>query len=428
NNVNASGGLATSAVATLSSLTTVGTIGTGTWQGTAVAVGYGGTGLTAVGSANQCLTTNSGATAMAWQSCILSISFPQTVAGTVTSGGIPYFSSTTQMSSSALLAANAIVIGGGAGSAPATTTTGTGVLTAIGNAVNTSGGLATSAVTTLSSLTTVGTIGTGTWQGTTVAFGYGGTGLTSLGSANQCLTTNAGATAMVWVGCSGSLSLPITVSGTVTSGGIPYFNSTVQMSSSAALVANAIVIGGGAGSPPLTTTTGTGVLTAIGNAVNTSGGLATSAVATLSSLTTVGTIGTGAWQGTTIAFGYGGTGLTSLGSANQCLTTNAGVTAMAWAACSGSIALPLTVSGTVTSGGIPYFSSTTNMATSALLAANAIVIGGGAGAAPSTTTTGTGVITAIGNAVNTSGGLATSAVTTLSPLTTVGTIGTGTWQ
>ena len=29
-----------------SSLTSVGTIGTGTWQGTAVAVGYGGTGLT----------------------------------------------------------------------------------------------------------------------------------------------------------------------------------------------------------------------------------------------------------------------------------------------------------------------------------------------------------------------------------------------
>ena len=65
----------------------------------------------------------------------------------------------------------------------------------------------------------------------------------------------------------------------------------------------------------------------------------------------------------------------------------------------------LTVAGT--SGGIPYFSSGTTWATSAALAASAIVIGGGAGVAPSTTTTGTGVLTAVGNAVNTTGGLVT---------------------
>src|SRR5215472_1388957 len=44
--------------------------------------------------------------------------FPTVVAGTVNSGGIPYFSSTTAMSSSAALGANLPVIGGGAGSAP----------------------------------------------------------------------------------------------------------------------------------------------------------------------------------------------------------------------------------------------------------------------------------------------------------------------
>ena len=65
----------------------------------------------------------------------------------------------------------------------------------------------------------------------------------------------------------------------------------------------------------------------------------------------------------------------------------------------------LTVAGT--SGGIPYFSSGTTWATSAALTASAIVIGGGAGVAPSTTTTGTGVVTAVGNAVNTTGGLVT---------------------
>jgi hypothetical protein len=56
--------------------------------------------------------------------------------------------------------------------------------------------------------------------------------------------------------------------------------------------------------------------------------------------------------------------------------------------------LALTVAGT--SGGIPYFSSSSTWATSAALAANALVIGGGAGVAPSTTTTGTGVVTALG--------------------------------
>lgn len=59
-----------------------------------------------------------------------------------------------------------------------------------------------------------------------------------------------------------------------------------------------------------------------------------------------------------------------------------------------------------TSGGIPYFSSTSAMTSSAALAANAIVIGGGAGVAPATTTTGTGVVTAIGNNTNAANGLA----------------------
>jgi hypothetical protein len=68
-----------------------------------------------------------------------------------------------------------------------------------------------------------------------------------------------------------------------------------------------------------------------------------------------------------------------------------------------------TIAGT--SGGIPYFSSGTTWATSAALAASAIVLGGGAGAAPATTTTGTGVVTAIGNAVNTASGFPTGSGT-----------------
>jgi len=65
-----------------------------------------------------------------------------------------------------------------------------------------------------------------------------------------------------------------------------------------------------------------------------------------------------------------------------------------------------TIAGT--SGGIPYFNSGTTWATSAALAANSIVLGGGAGAAPATTTTGTGVVTALGNNANATGGFITA--------------------
>ena len=56
-----------------------------------------------------------------------------------------------------------------------------------------------------------------------------------------------------------------------------------------------------------------------------------------------------------------------------------------------------------TSGGVPYYSATGTLASSAALTSNALVIGGGAGAAPATTTTGTGVVTALGVNTGTAG-------------------------
>lgn len=70
---------------------------------------------------------------------------------------------------------------------------------------------------------------------------------------------------------------------------------------------------------------------------------------------------------------------------------------------------PITTSGTLaftvagTSGGIPYFSSSSGWASSGVLAANALIVGGGAGATPATVTTGTSVITALGVNVGTAG-------------------------
>lgn len=81
------------------------------------------------------------------------------------------------------------------------------------------------------------------------------------------------------------------------------------------------------------------------------------------------------------------------------VSTSFGTAPMTW----GAVSYPTSA----TSGGIPYFSSTTVMASSALLAANALMIGGGAGTAPSTTATGTGVLTALGVNVGSAGAVVT---------------------
>jgi hypothetical protein len=50
---------------------------------------------------------------------------------------------------------------------------------------------------------TLGTIYSATWNGSAIDYQYGGTGLTSLGTAGQVLTVNAGATALEWADASG---------------------------------------------------------------------------------------------------------------------------------------------------------------------------------------------------------------------------------
>ena len=56
------------------------------------------------------------------------------------------------------------------------------------------------------SITTLGTIATGTWNGTTIATSKGGTGLTAIGTAGQVLKVNSGATGLEWGDASGGSS------------------------------------------------------------------------------------------------------------------------------------------------------------------------------------------------------------------------------
>jgi hypothetical protein len=173
------------------------------------------------------------------------ISFPQTVAGTTNSGGIPFFSSATQLSSSAVLAANSLMVGGGAGVAPSTVTTGSGVLTALSAAPTGTGGLV------LATSPTLTTPALGTPSAVVLTHGTGlpvSTGLTGLGTGiATALADNVGSAGAPVIN-GGALGTPS--SGTLTNAtGLPISNGVSGL--------------------------GTGVAAALAIAPNTTGGFAT---------------------------------------------------------------------------------------------------------------------------------------------------------
>lgn len=133
--ITSSGGVpsisSTLPAAVQANITATGTIASGTWQGSVIALAFGGTNanLTAsnggihystasatailAGTATASLPLLSGSTAApTWAA----ITYPSSAS----SGGVAYFSSTTAMASSGTLTANQIMVGGGSGAAPTT--------------------------------------------------------------------------------------------------------------------------------------------------------------------------------------------------------------------------------------------------------------------------------------------------------------------
>jgi hypothetical protein len=151
----------------LSNLATVGTITTGVWSGTAVAVEKGGTGATTASAARTNLGLVIGTDVQAPLVAGTNYLAPTGSAASLTN--FPTFNQNTT------------------GNAATATTAGN--ITATTNTT----------LTSLSSLATVGTITSGVWSGTAVAVEKGGTGLTAAGTSGQVLTSTGSGT-LTWTG------------------------------------------------------------------------------------------------------------------------------------------------------------------------------------------------------------------------------------
>ena len=349
----------------LSNLNTVGTITSGTWSGTTIALANGGTGATSAAGAR----TNLG---LVIGTDIMSATATTTLTGDVTGSGngslattltasgvssgtygsstaIPVltvdtkgrittastvgiiagvnsinYTSTTTYAAGGTIIGTTLTLAAADGTNPGLISTGTQTIAGaktfsndvtatnfLGNATTatTAGNITATTNTTLTSLSnlnTVGTITSGTWSGTTIAIANGGTGATTAAGARTNLGLVIGTDVM-------SATATTTLTGDVTGSGNGSFATTLTASGvSSGTYGSSITI-------PSITVDAKGRITSantssiIANA-GTLTGTSLASTVTSSSLTSVGTITSGTWSGTTIAVANGGTGLTSLTS------------------------------------------------------------------------------------------------------------------
>jgi hypothetical protein len=172
------------------------------------------------------------------------------------------------------------------------------------------------------SITTLGTVATGTWNATTIGISKGGTGLTALGTANQLLRVNTGATALEYFTptyISGNQT--ITLTGDVTGSG------ATGITTALATVNGDVGTFGSATQVAQFTVNGKGLITAAGNVTITPAATSITGAAALTevddtnvTLTLGGTPGTSLLRAVSITAGWtgqlavtrGGTGLASV--------------------------------------------------------------------------------------------------------------------
>lgn len=288
-------------------ITTVGTVTTGTWGATTIAVNKGGTGQT---------TYTNG----------------QILIGNTTSGGLDKTTITAGGNITITNAPGSITIAAsGAGTGNVTGSSLTANVVLVGNGTNSIGAIA--------SIGNAGAALRSAGAGAPPAFGA----LNLAGGSN--IITGA---------------LPAINGGTGlssgTSGGVPYFSTTTTIGSSALLVTNNIVVGGGAGTAPFTTNVSIaggndvsipGNLTVTGN--QTVGNFTTATLNVTDNITSSGTTDGMLWIGSTSSGNF----------TKATLTAGDGITITNGA---NAITINATVSGTVTvaNGGTGQTSLTDN--------------------------------------------------------------------
>jgi len=213
-----------------------------------------------------------------------------TGASTFTDGGILLGSGTDPITVTAVLGDGEILIGDGSGD-PTTLDVGA------------SGGI-----------TTLGTISTGVWEGTTVAVDQGGTGATSLSNLITLSTHTTGNYVATLTGGTG-----ITSTGATSGEGIAH---SISVDASQTQITGVGTVTTGTWNSSL----GANTNLAISGSID----AATGSMVGNTNITTLGTIGTGTWEATDVAVAHGGTGVSTLTDGGVLLGSGTGaITAMA---------------------------------------------------------------------------------------------------
>lgn len=227
--------------------------------------------------------------------------------------------------------ANTITLGGNISTASSFTTSGANALTlttsgATNVTLPTSGTLITNAVTTLSSLVSVGTITTGTWNASLITGTYGGTGVNNGASTitlgGSLTTSGAFASTFTMTGITG-VTFP--TSGTLFSSSNAVLNAWSTYNTNGILTQTAAntftgrTITGTAGT--ITVTNGSGVA---GNPTLT----IDSSYVGQNTITTLGTVTTGTWSATAIGVTKGGSGVIAFSQGDLLYGTGANTTAV----------------------------------------------------------------------------------------------------
>lgn len=203
-------------------ITTLGTVATGTWSATTIAVNKGGTGQTTYTNGQLLIGNTTGST-------LTKATLTQPAAGlTITNGtGTITFALANDLSAVEGLASNGIAVRTTTDTWTTRTITGTASRLAVTNGGGVAGNPTLdidSAYVGQATITTLGTIATGTWSATTIAVNNGGTGQTSYtdgqllignttGNTLAKATLTAGTSIAVTNG-SGTITLAVDVNGT----------------------------------------------------------------------------------------------------------------------------------------------------------------------------------------------------------------------